>query len=382
MNAIEQALAELAARNASRCTVEEIIEPEVPPQQESKQESSEPVQQPDERSLMLANTMVLFSNISADTLLMSDIIRRSGGVAVYIMQKTEDSLNNLVKTVVEATNVTRIVTDFSALPIQGFVRLVNETKVDVVVINQNPENHEALTLIMSKIREQVSGNLDDRLTVERYPEDRTYTQVYMDYLNCSRWFLHQEIYNAYTSDAEFRKKTFLIYVNEIPYVSVEEWTNVRLFNLATVGSNDIVYTSFVFSNANKHRNNFTKVSDTLIVSDYHYTDAFDYVEFIRQIHHDSVKQFDKVNFFLLFSTRYGDNASTAVRLISYESQETNQTVHGVLRDLIGELQGTDMGGAMLFSGMTTTVSREEIVRVIREATNKPAEQVETVTVNT
>jgi len=356
MNAIEQAMAEMAARNADKCTVEEIVEPVATQQDE------------DNRTSGLSNTMVVLSNISADTLLMSDIVRRSGGSAVYVMQRNEDSLNNLVNTINESVSTTRVVTDFGALPIEAFVRIVDETKVDIVVLNQNQENNETLTFILSKIREQVQGNLDDRLTVQHYPEDRSYTQVYADYLNFSQWFLHPEVYTAYISDVEFRKKTFLIYINEIPYVPVVEWTNVRLFNLNTINSNDIIYTSFVFSQANKHRNNFSKVSDNLIVSDYHYTDAFDYTEFIRQIHNNEVRQFDNVKFFLLFSTRYDDTNRTSVRLISYDSQENNQRIHDTFKELIGELQATDLGGALLLSGTTNTVSREEMVRMVREAT--------------
>lgn len=381
MNAIAQALAELANRNADRCTVEEIIEAPAATETPAAVEA-----QVDSRTRMLVDTMVVFANISADTLLMSDIIRRSGGTSVYIMQKNEKYLDELVKTVNDSTSVTRVVTDFASMPIEAFVRIINETKVDVVVINQNPENHEAITLIVSKIREQITCNLDDRFILQQYPEDRTYTQVYADYLKLSQWFTHQEIYNAYTSNQEFRRKIFLMYINEIPYVQVDEWTNVRLFNLATVNSNDIIYTAFVMSQANKHRNNFSKVSDNLIASDYQYTDAFDYTEFIRALHNDSTKLYDKVNFFLLFSTRYNyDNTTnvTTVRVVSYDSQENNQRVLDALKSHMtdGQLQVSDLGGAILLTG-NTVQARSTLVKVVCDALTTECSATETVVVPT
>jgi hypothetical protein len=371
MNAIAQAMAELANRNADRCTVEEIVEPEA---------HVEPSEQ-DSRSTMLENTIVVFSSINTvDALLLSDIVRRSGGTAMYMRNRDEDSINELAKAI-NSSSATRLVTDYNALPIEAFVKIINETKVDVVVVNQTPENDEALGLINSKIREQVDCNLDDRFVLRQYPTDRTYTQVYGDCLNLSQWFLHQEIYNAYASDVEFRTKIFLLYINEIPYVQLEEWTNVRLFNLATVNSNDVVYTALLFAQSNKFRNNFSVVAENLIVSDYHYTDAYDYTEFIRRIHNNSEKQYDKVTFFLLFSSSYGDKASTAVRLISYGSQENNKLVYDALNELIGDVSVAQLSGQVLLTGVTS-VSRDEIVRVVRSITSPVVESQEPVVVST
>jgi hypothetical protein len=380
MNAIAQAMAELANRNADRCTVEEIVEPVAPVAPVAPGEHSESGEQ-DSRRTMLENTIVVFSSISTvDALLLSDIVRRSGGTAMYMRNRDESSINELIKAI-NSTSATRLVTDYNALPIEAFVKIVNETKVDVVVVNQTPENDETLSLINSKIREQVSCNLDDRFVLQHYPADRTYTQVYGDCLNLSQWFLHQEIYTAYTSDAEFRTKIFLLYINEIPYVQVEEWTNVRLFNLATVNSNDIVYIALVFAQSNKFKNNFSVVSENFIVSDYHYTDAYDYTEFIRRIHNNSEKQYEKVSFFLLFSSSYGNKGQTGVRLISYDSQENNKRVYDVLKELIGDISVSQLSGQVLMTGVAS-VSREEIVRVVRSVVEPASPQEETSVVST